>query len=916
MEQFFAQSSYHFTWYTVPLVAVGALNWLLGLLTYRRERGSAPSRTLLAMTFTIGLWLLALGGATATHEDAAGAAWVKLSMFGTAFVPVCAFLHAALGSSRYRLLLASALVGAAISATLVGLALSTHLVIAETHRYYWGYYPVYGPLGPVLIAYYGLFFVAGGALYRVGHVTTKSDTHRKRMRLRLLALLLALPATVDFLPTMRVGLYPFGYVFILGYISVSTYIIWRYRLVDITPALAANQVIGTMAEGLLVVDRDGVVRIANEAAAEMCAVGRNLVNLSLQELDAKWGRGALADLMDPDVANEREVEFRTPDGSRGDALVVTSRLLDHLGAWVGTVYIIHDITERSRAERVVRESEERFRSLVQNASDLITVIQPDTTVLYQSPATRRVLGIDADAAVGQKLVGFVHRDDQPPFLNALTRLMAGDGETVTGEGRVRAANGEWRHLEFTGTDQRAHPAIGGLVLNVRDVTERRRLEEQLRYQALHDPLTGLANRTRFLDRLEHALARTARSAAPLAVMFLDLDNFKGINDSLGHPAGDRLLVEVAERLQECLRPADTIARLGGDEFAILAEDISSGEIPAVAGRIFETLQRPFPLDGRDVIVRVSIGIATNQGNAAYTADQLLRDADIAMYAAKAQGKGCHRIFESTMEVSMMERLELIADLPRALDQEELLLHYQPVVVLRTGELFGLEALVRWQHPSRGLLAPMQFIPLAEECGAIVSIGSWVLAEACRQAAEWQARYGNAPWTVSVNVSVKQLQQARFVDEVRDVLEQTGLAPSRLMLEITESVVMKDAAMMLRRLRELKALGVGLAIDDFGTGYSSLSYLREFPFDFLKIDQSFIDDVGAEAGGKDLTKAIIELGKTLELELVAEGIERHHQLARLQDLECGLGQGFYFAEPMEPAAAGRRLAALCDADAAA
>lgn len=400
-------------------------------------------------------------------------------------------------------------------------------------------------------------------------------------------------------------------------------------------------------------------------------------------------------------------------------------------------------------------------------------------------------------------------------------------------------------------------------------------------------------------------------------MFLDLDNFKGINDSLGHSAGDTLLVEVARRLRQCLRPMDTIARFGGDEFAILAEDVRADGATLVATRIFEALQAPFNPDGKDVVVRASIGIATNEENSAYTADQFLRDADIAMYAAKSQGKGCHRVFESTMEVSMMERLELIAELPRALDQDELILHYQPIVVLSSGDLFGHEALVRWRHPTRELLAPAQFIPLAEECGAIVAIGSWVLAEACGQAATWQSCYGNVHWTLSVNVSVKQLQQARFVDEVRDVLESTGLAPSRLILEITESVVMKDAAMMLRRLSELKALGVGLAIDDFGTGYSSLSYLREFPFDYLKIDQSFIADVGADTGGKDLTKAIIELGKTLEFELVAEGIERKQQLTRLQLLDCDLGQGFYFAEPMEAQAAEKALAALSSAaDAAA
>src|SRR5581483_1479265 len=614
--------------------------------------------------------------------------------------------------------------------------------------------------------------------------------------------------------------------------------------------------------------------------------------------------------------NEREIQFEAPDGEPAAALVGSSKLFDHLNAWVGTVFIMHDITERFRAERSMRESEERFRSLVQNASDLITVITPDTTILYQSPAIRRVLGYDPDLAVGRKLVDFLHPEDQPRLLNELTRLMSGRDETVAGEGRVRDAAGEWRDLEFTATDQRDHPSIGGLVLNVRDISERRRLEEQVRYQALHDPLTQLANRARFLDRLAHALDVSKRSGMPLAVLFIDIDDFKGINDTLGHAAGDALLTEVARRLEEVARETDTVARLGGDEFALLLEGVRYEDSEAAADRVLDAVQSTYIIDGKEILVRASIGVAVSEGPGAYTADQLVRDADIAMYAAKAQGKGCFRMFESTMEVSMIERLQLIADLPRALDHGQFVLDYQPIIVLRNGELFGLEALVRWDHPVRGRLAPAEFIPLAEESGAIVRIGAWVLQEACRQAAVWQRRYPAARWTVSVNVSVKQLQQAGFVGEVRDALAQSGLAHSRLMLEITESVVMKDTAMMLQRLSELKALGVGLAIDDFGTGYSSLSYLREFPFDFLKIDRSFIDDVARQTGTRDLTRAIIELGKTLELDLIAEGIEQKEQLTRLRALDCDLGQGFFLAEPMAAAQAEEWLSGLGPSNAAA
>jgi diguanylate cyclase (GGDEF)-like protein/PAS domain S-box-containing protein len=565
--------------------------------------------------------------------------------------------------------------------------------------------------------------------------------------------------------------------------------------------------------------------------------------------------------------------------------------------------------ELQASQEEVHKREEWFRSLVQNTSDLITVIKPDTTIVYQSPAITTVLGYEADAAVGQKLLDVIHHDDQGPFLAALTELMTKPGAPVVGQGRVRHRDGAWRHLEFTGTDQRANAAINGLVMNVRDITERKLMEEQLRHQALHDPLTNLANRTRFNDRLEHTLLRSTRTKTQVAVLFMDLDNFKAVNDSLGHTAGDLLLTRVAERVQACLREIDTVARLGGDEFAILLEDIeSTDDAVQVTERVFETLRQSFHLEGKDLLVRASVGIAVSYAGAK-NAEALVRDADTAMYVAKSRGKGRYEIFEESMQVSMMERLELLADLQQAVERREFVLEYQPIFLIETGALYGVEALVRWSHPKRGTIAPGEFISLAEESGAILGLGQWVLEEACRQSVAWQQAYPERTgWTISVNVSVKQLQHPDFVQDVERTLTESGLAPERLILEITESVMMQDAPAMMERLRALKATGVRLAIDDFGTGYSSLSYLREFPFDLLKIDKAFIDDVAMITDRKDLTSAIIELGKTLKLELVAEGIEDSDQLERLTTLECDLGQGFFFAKPLSAEAVGELLAA--------
>jgi diguanylate cyclase (GGDEF)-like protein/PAS domain S-box-containing protein len=565
----------------------------------------------------------------------------------------------------------------------------------------------------------------------------------------------------------------------------------------------------------------------------------------------------------------------------------------------------------------VRQRVEWFRSLVQNATDLIAVIDPDTTVRYLSPSITRVLGYASEKVTGRKLLDRIHREDTAGFLASLHELMTKPGAVIAGEGRTKHRSGEWRHLEFTGTDQRSNRAINGLVLNVRDVTERKLLEEQLRHQALHDPLTKLANRTRFTDRLEHELLRSTRHGTQVEVLFMDLDNFKGVNDSLGHSAGDRLLTQVAERVQECLRPADTVARLGGDEFALLLEDIrDQAEATTVTERIFAALHPPFLIEGKELRMGASIGIVLSGPDRAGSAEALLRDADTAMYVAKAHGKGRFEVFEETMQTAMLERLELLADLQRAVDQREFVLHYQPVMSLGDGQLYGVEALVRWQHPTRGLIQPGDFIPLAEESGTIVALGGWILNAACEEAAEWQRTYPDvAQWTLSINVSAKQLQHPGFVGDVHAALERTGLEPHRLILEITESVMMQDVSLMMSRLHELKELGIRLAIDDFGTGYSSLSYLRQFPFDLLKIDKSFIDDVGDTGRDKELTRAIIELGKTLDLELVAEGIERNDQLARLKILECELGQGFYFAAPLEHQAVDDLLARLQTGDAA-
>ena len=560
------------------------------------------------------------------------------------------------------------------------------------------------------------------------------------------------------------------------------------------------------------------------------------------------------------------------------------------------------------AEPGLRLEAGRFRSLVEQLPLSVYIDRLDdvSSNVYTSPQIEPMLGYSSVEWVENDdlFVQLLHPEDRERVLAAHHRTHT-TREPLFIEYRLRTKDGRYLWVQ----DEARVVADGGeFVLQgyLLDITARREAEEQLRYQAFHDALTGLANRSLFTNRVEHALVlRSQQTRAEVAVLFLDLDDFKGVNDTLGHAAGDALLRGVGVRLREALSPSYTVARMGGDEFAVLIEEVA-GTPTAVdaAERIVASLQTPFDVEGREVFVTASVGIAIGT-----VADDLLRAADVAMYRAKGSGKAQYVLYAPRMAEDLVGRLELVAELRRAKCEDEFVIHYQPVVDLESGAVVGVEALVRWEHPTRGLLAPDEFIPLAEETGKIVDLGKWVLAEACAQVARWRAETpGAAELSLNVNVSTRQVRPGVLVESVRSALVASGLPPEALTLELTESVLARRHEELRAVLAEVALLGVRLALDDFGTGYSSLSLLQDLPVHTLKVDRSFVNALDADTTRQGFVQAIVDLAQTLDVSLVAEGMETAAQTTELRRLGCQVGQGFHFSPPLGADEVGELLAA--------
>ncbi len=555
--------------------------------------------------------------------------------------------------------------------------------------------------------------------------------------------------------------------------------------------------------------------------------------------------------------------------------------------------------ERSPRDRrktdTLLEGEARFRALVQNSFDIITIHDSNGVTMYESPAASRVLGHPPGTLIGKTPFESLHPKDVARAREAFDALLKGEVAVAPVLMRFRHADGSWIHLEALGNNLLEHPGIRGIVLTSRDVTERRRAEERVQYLANYDVLAGLPNRFLMQDRLTQVIAHAHRNRLRVALMYIDLDRFKVVNETLGHYVGDALLKQAAERVRKSTRDADTVGRVGGDEFTIVFPNVTSLQtLSAAAAELLGELAKPFPSDGQELFVSASVGISIYPDDAG-SVDELIKHADAAMSSAKHLGRNNFQFFTPGMNQEAQDRMLIEAGLRAAIQRDELSLLYQPKIDLATRRIFGAEALLRWKHPKLGMISPSRFVPVAEESGLVGQIGEWVLKTACRQMREWQdAGYS---LQVAVNVSARQFADYDVAELVMSIMRETGALATNLELELTESAVMSDAESSIVTLERLAALGVKIAIDDFGTGYSSLSYLKRLPLDLLKIDQSFVRDISSDPNDAAIVRAIITLARSLGIKVIAEGVENEAQLAFLNAYGCHYGQGYLFGRPL-------------------
>jgi diguanylate cyclase (GGDEF)-like protein/PAS domain S-box-containing protein len=898
LSSIFDPASYAFNACAVPTLATAGAMLLFGVVVLFRERGSREAAQFAVLAGTISLWLTCFSVMYLAADARVALVWARSAYLGIGFIPAALYgFAAAVTRVRHRWL---ARAGWLIAGGFVLVMLTTGALVRDLYHYWWGFYPRFRWLGvPFLIFFFTMLALSLREYWR-DYRTASPGTHRRRTRWLMTGFAIAYLGSFDYVAAYGVPLYPFGYVPVLAFIAILAYTIRRYRLVDFTPAFAAGQILATVADPVIVCDSEGTIRFTNDAASTVFGYAPGeLTGLPIERLaEPLVGSTVRLHLAVGEILRDAEMVFRTRQGEAVEVGVSLSPLVDDHGQAVGAVLLARDIRARKRAEEALRKSEESYRTLFERNQAGVFRTAADGTILDCNDAFARILGYASRReCIGRSMVGHYADPGQRPQLFEVLRAK---GVLSDQEVALRKVDGSpaWilANADLVPAKGDQPEILEGTVI---DITQRRDAESQIVYQALHDALTGLPNRTLFHDRLTQAVAQGKRHGDRLAVLFLDLDQFKVVNDTLGHAAGDRLLIAIADRLQRTMRASDTVARVGGDELAFLLPGVERAEDAArSAQKILDAVSRPLEIDGHPLYVTASIGISLFPADGE-EAEALLSGADIAMYRAKDLGRNGYQLSSPAMNAKSLARLTLERDLRTAIERGELSLVYQPQAGVGSGKTVGVEALLRWSHPQRGVVLPGEFIAIAEETRLILPLGEWVLRTACEQARRWQTG-GGPRLRVSVNLSALQFRQRDLARTVQATLDETGLDPDCLELEITESAAMLNAELTIEVLAELREMGVRISIDDFGTGHASLAYLKQFPIDALKIDRSFVADMEASREGLAIITAITGLAHGLGLGVIAEGVESDSQLRLLAACGCDEYQGFLLSKPLAPA----------------
>ena len=882
--------------------AITALLMIVFSASVLRRRISRVTLTFSAMAVACAVWMAAFTFMYLSRDAAHALFWARAAYLGVPFMAIGIYHFTAEMLHLYERRKYVVRAGWVL-AGLFGIFSS--LLVFRVDRYWWGFYPRYRiAMAIPFLGYFGGYLIA--SLIEILRALPDSrGIERRRLRLLLAGLGIASLGCVDFLPKFGVSVYPFGYAPILGFVCTVAVMFRRYDLVAITPSLASREIISAMADALFVCDGDGKIQFANRAAESILGYAQGeLVGRSIDEMidDAEGDASTMNLRTGREMTKERT--FLGRDRQPIEMMLSIAPVLQH-DVPAGAILIGRDIRERKENERklqsahdALRDSESRYRLLFEQNAAGVCVTKLDGEIVDCNQTFAAMLRYERSELIGSRIALLYER---PVERSEIEQQLQRNNTLNSVETELRRKSGGSLFVlqNLTLAGDRVH-------MTVADISDRKRAEEQIEFHAYHDVLTRLPNRKLFTDRLTRVLTHARRTGKPLAVMFVDLDHFKSINDTLGHTAGDDLLLEMARRLKGCVREEDTVARIGGDEFTIILSELRySEDAVIVAEKIIAAVQKPLTVAETPIEVSASIGIALYPVDGG-DPESLLRNADSAMYRAKESGRNAYQLCTDEMKERALQRLSLESRLRKAVGEHQLRLHYQPQFSLTDGRVIGVEALVRWQDPERGLLYPAAFIPIAEESRLIGPIGDWVLRTACEQMRRW--RDEDVPISrIAINLSARQFQQHDVVENVRHMLEETRVPAASLEIEITETTAMANGEATIETLRALRDLGVGILIDDFGTGYSSLNYLKRFPITGVKIDSAFVRDMNRSDGDAAIVSAVIAIAKSLRLRVIAEGVENEEQVTLLKRRRCDAAQGYYFGRPVSAEALAEAIA---------